>query len=34
MNDLYENGFNDDKLPFLVKENSNTMVALKTKTGT
>ena len=34
MNDLYENGFNNDKLPLLVKENINAMVAVKTKTGT
>ena len=34
MNDLYKNGFDNDKLQSLVKENINAMVAVKTKTGT
>ena len=33
VNDLYENGFQNDKLPLLFKENQNAMIAVKTPTG-
>ena len=34
INDLYDNGFNNDKLPLLLQENINAQVAIKTKSGT
>ena len=34
INDLYEAGFNNDKLPLLFQENLNAMVAIKTSSGT
>ena len=33
-NDIYENGFTNDKLPLLFKENMNAKVAVKTSKGT
>ena len=33
INDVYENGFQNDKLPLLVRENENAQVAIKTSKG-
>ena len=33
VNDLYESGFQSDKLPLLFQENQNAMIAVKTATG-